>query len=335
MANIANENKLLRKICRLRYQRCVALFFVWFILAWTIISYLDTPLQYPEDLIRPQFNSDGTPDTETKPMTVSSPLKNSKGENPSHECLNEDFKPKHKVSAWTMLNDNPSYVRGALKMGRGVKKYTATPLDLVVMELQSKPLTSEQWVDLHEVGFMKCVVESIPAPAKTRSDLKEKFAVLHVWAMVIYDTVLFLDADTLVVKSLDSLLNLDLQNKSIGVTKDIRERKWVSTFNSGVLLLHPSLEEYKRLRDLLTSGIVFEYIMSDQGFLNEVYKNDWHEIGFVNNANLALYKFQRKFWDEHSLEQINVIHYTMKKPWKCKANDAAYGNICKIWVDAD
>ena len=46
-----------------------------------------------------------------------------------------------------MLNDNPAYVGGALKMGRGAKKHTKTPFDLVVMELESKPLTAEQWVD--------------------------------------------------------------------------------------------------------------------------------------------------------------------------------------------
>lgn len=233
-----------------------------------------------------------------------------------------------------MLNDNPSYVSGALKMGRGALKYTKTPIDLVVMELKSKPLTSEQWVDLNKAGFIKCIVESIPAPKKTRFDLTEKFAVLHVWAMTVYDRVLFLDADTLVTNSLDSLLSLDLQNKSIGVTKDIRERKWVSGFNSGVLLLQPSTDEYKRLRDLLGSGIVFEYIMSDQGFLNVVYKDDWQEIGFVNNANLAVYRFDREFWDKHPLEQINVIHYTMAKPWKCKVR-GPYGPICKVWIAAD
>lgn len=329
---------------------------------------MNAPLEYPRDFTTLHYDHDGKTATGNHPNTDAkddikkdlektsaidtadgnkretrgssdregnkgSPLK--EDSSPPHHCINDDFQPKHKVGVWTMLNDNPDYVRGALKMGRGVKKHTTISLDLVVMELQSKPLTAEEWVDLREAGFSKCIVESIPAPAKTRHDLKEKFAVLHVWAMVVYDTVLFLDADTWVQNSLDSLINLDLQGKTIGVTKDIRERKWVSTFNSGVLLLHPSLDEYNRLRNLLSSGIVYEYIMSDQGFLNEVYKDDWHEIGFVNNANLALYRFQRDFWDKYPPGTINVIHYTMKKPWKCGANDRTYGPICKVWVEAD
>lgn len=345
MVIIANKNKP-RIICRGKYQKSATLVIIGLVVV-ALIPYFDPPLQYPGDAHSLNINSDEVAlkkleDDSRKigikdqaPLTVSLHKKSSKGDRGSHDCLNEDFQPKHKASVWTMLNDDPFYVLGALKMGRGVKKYTSTPHDLVVMELQSKPLTTEQWLDLHKVGFMRCVVKSIPAPAKTRPDLKEKFAVLHVWAMVAYETVLFLDADTLVIKSLNSLLNMDLQNKAIGVTKDIRDRKWVSTFNSGVLLLHPSLDEYERLRKLLSSGIKYDYIMSDQGFLNEVYKDNWHEIGFVNNANLALYRFQRVFWDTYPLEEINVIHYTMKKPWKCNASDGTYGPICKIWVDAD
>lgn len=255
----------------------------------------------------------------------------------THHCLNSDFKPEHSVGVWTMLSDNVHYTRGAAKMGRGVQRHTQTPHDLIVMEIESKPLSQEQWELLTPVGFKRCVVKSIPPPFpdKTRHDLKEKFGVLHVFAMTVYDTVLFIDADTFVQNSLDSLINMDLQGKTIGVTKDIRDRKWVETFNSGVLLLNPSVEEFERLHTLLYSGLVFDFIMSDQGFLNEVYKDDWHEIGFLNNANLALYRFQRQFWDQHKLEDINIIHYTMKKPWKCGANDRMYGPVCKIWVDAE
>jgi hypothetical protein len=252
-----------------------------------------------------------------------------------HHCLNKDFQPQHKVSVWTMLNDNMSYVRGAVKMGKGVRAHTKTPLDLVVMELESKPLSEEAWKELAQVGFQKCSVGSIPPPdaAKTRQDLREKFAVLHVWAMEVYDTVLFLDADTFVQNSVDDLIHMDLKGKPLGVTKDIRGKKWVDAFNSGVMVLHPSQAEHDRLLKLLRSGMEFEYVMSDQGFLNVVYKDNWHEIGFVNNANLALYRFQRDFWDQHKLEDINVIHYTMQKPWKCSSK-GPYGSICDIWINA-
>jgi len=251
----------------------------------------------------------------------------------THHCLNDDFRPQNKVGVWTMLNDNMDYVKGAAKVGLGVRQKTKTPLDLVVMELKSKPLSEESWKILGSSGFIRCSVESVKAPEKTRANLSEKFAVLHVWAMEVYETVVFLDADTFVQNSIDDLIHMDLKGKPLGVTKDIRGGKWVETFNSGVMVLHPTLKEHERLMELLYSGLQFEFIMSDQGFLNEVYKENWHEIGFMNNANLALYKFKREFWNEHKSEDINVIHYTMSKPWKCKPK-GPYGPICTLWINA-
>ena len=268
----------------------------------------------------------------TADVTVASTLRK-KDEAKRHHCLNEDFNPQNKVGVWTMLNDNMDYVKGAAKLGLGVRRKTKTPVDLVVMELKSKPLGDATWEILKPSGFIRCSVESIKAPEKTRGDLKEKFAVLHVWAMEVYETVIFLDADTFVQNSIDDLIEMDLKGKPLGVTKDIRERKWVETFNSGVMVLHPSEKEHKRLVELLYSGLKFDFVMSDQGFLNEVYKDNWHEIGFVNNANLALYRFQKEFWDQHKLEDINVIHYTMQKPWKCKPK-GPYGPICQLWINA-
>jgi len=251
-----------------------------------------------------------------------------------HKCLNDDFQPTETKSIWTMLNDNKDYVRGAIKIGKSIRQKTKTPVDLVVMELKHKQLTTEEWEDLKEAGWQRCTVEPIPAPQATRPDLKEKFAVLHVWAMTVYDTVVFIDSDTYPQNSIDILINMDLKGKPVGVTKDIRGGQWVETFNSGVLLLHPTTEEYNRLLKLLGSGMEFEYIMSDQGFLNEVYKDNWHEIGFLNNANLAVYTADREFWNSHKQEEINIIHYTMSKPWKCSPN-GRYGPICLIWHTAE
>mmetsp|Transcript_54506 Transcript_54506/g.81178 ORF Transcript_54506/g.81178 Transcript_54506/m.81178 type:complete len:325 (-) Transcript_54506:249-1223(-) len=306
------------------------IFFIFFFF-FTVIVVLHASLVWNQASLRIEQNDENSPSEGGK---ASIQIKQEDGKKRSHQCINDDFQPEHKVGIWTMLNDKMVYTRGATKMGRGVRRHTKTPHDLIVMEIESKPLPEENWKELSKIGFKRCVVRHIPPPQKTRHDLGEKFAVLHVWGMTVYDTVIFIDADTLVKNSLDDLIDMDMEGKTIGVTKDIRAKRWVDTFNSGVLLLHPDEKEYHRLVELLGSGLEFEYVMSDQGFLNEVYKNDWHEIGFVNNANLALYAFQRDFWDQHPIEDINIIHYTMQKPWQCRPN-GQYGPICKIWIDAE
>ncbi len=78
-------------------------------------------------------------------------------------------------------------------------------------------------------------------------------------------------------------------------------------------MIKPSATEFKRLVELKDGeSIQFETAMSEQGFLNEVYKNQWGNIGFRNNANLAAYTQQRNFWDEKEAAGLNVIHYTME-----------------------
>lgn len=262
--------------------------------------------------------------------------------NPTREplarCLNTDFHPEHKYSVWTMLNDNEKYILGAMKIGKALKSFQKNSIeyDIVVMELSSKPLSDAHWKALRAAGWMKCTVESIHPPKleKTRKDLREKFAVLHVWQMEpFYERIVFVDADTYIQNPISHLFTMDLKHKALGVTRDIRGGKWVDTFNSGVMVLKPSQEEFQRLLNLLWGGLEYEYVMSDQGFLNEIYKNNWHEIGFENNANLAVYAKQNEFWNRYRLQDINIIHYTMQKPWACKPK-GPYGPICKVWQDA-
>jgi hypothetical protein len=239
-----------------------------------------------------------------------------------HYCLNSDFHYTYKTSVWTMLNDNPAYIEKALKLGRTLKKYTTdTEFDLVVMTLKSKPLSKESNEKLAEVGFVNCEVESIRPPhleGRMRVDLQDKFGVLRVFAMTVYDRVLFLDADTIVDGPIDDLLRMDLQGKTIGVTKDIRNRKWVGTFNSGVMLLHPSQETYSHLMKLIMDEhFIFDYIMSVQGFFNAVYKDDWNELP-QNNKITGVHMDPTTIWCPHcklylTMECVKAKNYIMRK----------------------
>ncbi len=254
----------------------------------------------------------------------------------THNCVNEDFQYTHETSVWTVLDDDPEYIKGALKFGHALKKNVQkTDVDFVVLTVKDKPYNEEAMKNLIDMGFVNCEVEPIePSHLEGKSDL-DKFGVLHLFAMEIYKTVLFLDSDTFVQGPIDDLLQMDLKGKPIGVTRDIRMQVWVDSFNSGVMLLHPSLQTYDRLVVLLMQNAFnFNYNMADQGFLNVAFKDQWHEIGFLNNANLALYKFQKEFWDQYKVEDIRIIHYTMQKPWNCDLY-GSYGPICNIWYKAE
>merc|ERR1712151_1001979 len=50
-------------------------------------------------------------------------------------------------------------------------------------------------------------------------------------------------------------------------------------------------------------------------------------IGFEHNANLAIFRHNRSYWDRHETE-IRIVHYTMNKPWKCSRE---YERACLWW----
>ena len=96
----------------------------------------------------------------------------------------------------------------------------------------------------------------------------------------------------------------------------------------GVFIVKPNKTEFERLIALKKNPeFKFETTMSEQGFLNVAYQNQWHEIGFENNANLAVYSQKHEYWLEKSSD-INIIHYTMEKPWSC---GNTYKDVCDLW----
>jgi hypothetical protein len=248
-------------------------------------------------------------------------------------CQNGDFLPEHSTAVWTMLTEGDKYIIGAVVMGLSAKHLSTVPLDLVVMELATKPLSDVAWVRLQEVGWKRCVVDRIPPfnEAKTFPRFRDQFTKLHIWGMTMYKTILYLDSDTLAVKSIDGLLRSDLGDRDIGVARDIRGGKWCDTFNMGVFLINPDEHEYQRLLQLQSSNSVkYEINMAEQGWINVVYKDKWYNIGFTNNANLAVYSQDHLMWTKNS-DDIRVIHYTMNKPWECHR---PYNSVCSLWLEA-
>jgi len=249
-------------------------------------------------------------------------------------CLNADFRAESERSVWTLLTEGDAYVRGAEKLGLSVLSNTHSPLDLVVMELESKPLSTSNWARLHAVGWKRCTVHRI-APTNeiaTFPRFRDQFTKLHLWGMVMYKTVLYLDADTLVVQPIDVVLGTPLGNSFMAAGRDYADGQWRHGFNMGVFVVRPDRLECARLKRLQKFGVVaFETAMAEQGFLNVVYRDTWVQLPFAYNANLAVYVQDRVFWDSN-IATIRIIHYTMTKPWAC---DNHYAPVCAMWLFAN
>ena len=252
----------------------------------------------------------------------------------SHSTLKKataSTRPKILIS--TMLTDDfDKYYLGAEKLIKSIKTATGTDdVEFKILELDSRPVQDQAIRNaLLRAGWSFLRLPRIPPrnDEKTHSRFRDQFTKLHYWNMTEYERVLYLDSDCAVVGNLDELLSMNITSKPLWATRDIRDGRWADTFNLGVFVIRPSSSEFLRLmRDKDDKLVVFEELMSEQGFLNAVYHGQWGEIGFRNNANLGVYTDDRQYWGKHEAG-INVIHFTMSKPWECSS---PYEAVCEMW----
>lgn len=158
------------------------------------------------------------------------------------------------------------------------------------------------------------------------------------------DRVLYIDGDTIILKDLSNLCNLDLTEFYAAVVKDGPKDNIVggkkhqyygenSYFNSGMMLLNLSKIRKEGIVERLINYRLNEYnYFMDQDAFNMVFKNKvmylgleydfmLHLISYINSSFslkqlINYYNLQQYETIDELFENIAIIHYTFEKPWK-------------------
>ncbi len=99
---------------------------------------------------------------------------------------------------------------------------------------------------------------------------------LHVFRLIEYQKVIFLDADVLPLQPLAHLFQIPHEFAAV---PDVG---WPDIFNSGLMLLQPGNDKFKEVVSLAQSKGSWDG--GDQGILNEWRGRDWHRLSFVYNT---------------------------------------------------
>jgi hypothetical protein len=185
--------------------------------------------------------------------------------------------------------------------------------DTNVIELNEKPLANETKKLMIKAGWTVCQVKRISPRDEggTYPRFRDQFTKLVLWKIAQYKAHVYFDSDTFIVGNIDDLLashrKLDNEKYRLGVTRDIRASVWQETFNMGVFVVKPSLDEFNRLMALKANrNFKFETAMSEQGFLNVVYKDKHDKWSLIqtckhkfthkkpNNGNFSLLRARKK-----------------------------------------
>ncbi|WP_445358085.1 glycosyltransferase [Microbulbifer sp. ANSA005] len=139
-------------------------------------------------------------------------------------------------------------------------------------------------------------------------DPLNNFCKLALWQLTQFDKLVFLDADTLVLRNIDHLMNYPEFCAAPNLYEDL---DGFHRMNSGLFTAVPSEATYQKMLEQLDRPGVF-WRRTDQTFLQSFFPR-WHGLPYIYNALQYLYLNLPQLWQWDS---IHVIHYQYEKPWQ-------------------
>ena len=245
--------------------------------------------------------------------------------------------------AYVTLVTNADYALGALALARSLKA-VASRWPLVVLATEGVPR-------LDELEGEGCRIEPVLQPPLSEAfrarhgrhelhardpytkgekppfhDPLDNFCKLALWKLTQYRRVVFLDADTLVVKNIDNLFGYPEFCAAPNLYHSLAD---MHRLNSGVFVAEPNASTYTDMLARLDLPDVF-WRRTDQTFL-ESYFPDWHGLPYTYNALQYLYFRLPELWKWSS---IKVVHYQFEKPWQPDHGKAhLLKPLIELWVD--
>ncbi len=136
----------------------------------------------------------------------------------------------------------------------------------------------------------------------------DNFCKLRLWQFLDYQRIVFLDADTLVVKNIDQLAHYPEFAAAPNLYETLAD---FHRLNSGVFVACPSTATFDRMLETLDAPGAY-WRRTDQTFLQTFFPN-WHGLPYTFNVLQYVYFNLPELWHWPS---INVVHYQYEKPWQ-------------------
>lgn len=227
------------------------------------------------------------------------------------------------------------FVDGAMVLGKSLDKVKNQNIDMIL--LYRRGLSAFQQELLTNNGRWKIQEISVDIPLPKGYDHKTKrFAYIYdkliVFSLINYSTVVYLDADALVLENIDELCT-NVNAEVAGVSRG-------PGFNAGIMVVKPSQAMFNAMIKSV-GEVPPTYPSYDQGLLNVIY-NGLHECPYIDplehvdhsapmakcariparyNADVLIYAVNGNKWPynpktgEYTMPK--VIHYTFGdiKPW--------------------
>ena len=150
----------------------------------------------------------------------------------------------------------------------------------------------------------------------------DNFMKLRLWQLA-YDRVVFLDADTLVLRNIDRLFEYPEFCAAPNVYESLAD---FHRLNSGVFTARPSQATFEAMMLRLDAPGAF-WRRTDQTFLESFFP-DWHGLPVTMNMLQYVWFNLPDLW---SWDRISVLHYQYEKPWQNHARQDQLRPLIEVW----
>lgn len=154
----------------------------------------------------------------------------------------------------------------------------------------------------------------------------DNFAKLRLWELTEYDSVVFIDADAIMLKNSDALFDYPEFCAAPNVYETLSD---FHRLNSGVFTARPSKNTYARMIEKLDTPNAF-WRRTDQTFLEDFFA-DWHGLPIFYNMLQYVWFNLPELWDWSA---IHILHYQYEKPWqKNHAKSEKLKPLIDLWLE--
>lgn len=249
--------------------------------------------------------------------------------------------PANSQNAYVTLATNADYALGALALVNSIKAtgtgadcvvlHTAVPEDglarlcdagarLIAVDLLD---TSEEFNRTHARDALHAraaFTKGVKPPFHTPLD---NFAKLRLWQLVEYTSVVFIDADAVMLKNCDKLFGYPEFCAAPNVYESLAD---FHRLNSGVFTARPSAQTFAAMLERLDRPGVF-WRRTDQTFLENFFP-DWHGLPVFYNMLQYVWFSMPELW---AWDEIHILHFQYEKPWQDHDKASQLRPLIDLW----
>ena len=229
--------------------------------------------------------------------------------------------------AYVTLVTNADYALGATALVRSLK-LTGTSADVIVMHTGG--VSDATLAPVEALGARLAAVQLLPtSDAFNRRHARaqihashpftkgekppfhtplDNFSKLRLWELKEYDTVVFIDADAIVLRNVDRLFDYPEFSAAPNVYESLVDFR---RLNSGVFVARPSCATFAAMLAKLDAPDAL-WPRTDQTFLQTFFPG-WHGLPVFCNMLQYVWFNLPELWDWKS---VSVVHYQYEKPWQ-------------------